>query len=280
MKDSQSEAIERVLSFRYVKMEKAGPKEVRSLAAPLPVVRKAISSNLDSGFYETAEFLAALMCETSVEAVKEEKLVPITELASRGIEFDSDAPMDQIVAQTPFDFTSRNIQFLDQVSRIRDVLSAAVLVDELREGRGSVSERIMRWDALVDKPSALFGPAAPMTRPGAEWLMFRGIPSFPLVGGSRTAKMPGLHGRRKGGEFSWILWEGPLGKDEIKTCLGLNWPSRTPEQRSAVGVCAGFSVALRKDATGYDGTVSPSRDIGTGSGLEWMTDSTELNEIG
>ena len=73
--------------------------------------------------------------------------------------------------------------------------------------------------------------------------------------------MAGFSGRRKSGEFNWIVWERPLVREVIKTALSAGWALKTKRQRQACGVPDGFAVSFRKDATGYDGTVSHSRPI-------------------
>ncbi len=257
--DARSALVESVLAFRYVKVEKNGPKEVQSLAAPVAVLRASLASHL-AGDWRTADTLASLMCECAAEAMGNKAPSP-DDLVGAGIEYDRHVPLNWTAAPTPFDFTSRNTQFLDQVRRVRDALSTDVILSDLSSGIGSASERIMRWDALVDMPGALFERVKPMRRPAAEWLVFRGIALFTLFAESANAGMAGLSGRRKAGEFSWVLWDRPLTRDVIKTVLALRWCAMGRTERMARGAATGFSVSLRKDATGYDGAVSPSRPL-------------------
>lgn len=259
--DSRSRAVEDVLSFRYLKVEKKGTKQVRALAAPVAVLRAALASRVSRGEWRTADTLAALMCESATDATSEDRAPSPSDLVTAGIEYDPDFPLDQLVTRTPFDFTSRNTQFLDQLARIREGLTSEAIGDDVTRGVGSRSDRIMRWDALVDTPWALFGGVAPMTRPAAEWLFFRGTGLFPLVGEAGRVRMFGLSGRRKAGEFSWILWDRPFSRDLVRTALGLQWSRMGRSQRTAHGAATGFVVSLRKDATGYDGAVSPSRPL-------------------
>lgn len=261
LEDGRSDVVKLVLDFRYVKIEKNGAKQVRSLAAPLAVLRAAMASNVSSAHWLAADTLASLMCESAVEPMGDNKAPSPNDLDRAGIEYDPHASLDLTVSPTPFDFTSRNTQFLDQVRRIRDVLTMEVIVRDLSLGTGSSSERVMRWDPLVDMPGALFDRIAPMSRPAAEWLVFRGIALFTLVAASGKVRMAGLSGRRKAGELSWVLWEQSLTRDVVKTALAVRWALMDRVERMARGAIAGFSVSLRKDATGYDGVVSPSRPL-------------------
>jgi hypothetical protein len=260
--DAKSKAVESVLSFRYVKMEKRGPKIVRSLAAPAAVFRDAISVCLSSRLDDAVRCLASLMCEPGRIDNEDKETGPSPEdFRHAGLSYDSRVPLSWLVNQTPFDFTSRNTQFLDQIDRIRDIIDADAVSADILRGQGAPCERIMRWDSLVDMPGALFSRAAPMTRPAAEWLIFRGISLFPLVADGGHATMPGFSGRRKAGELSWPLWTGMLPKDVVKTVLGVEWKVVAYEARLARGVPAAFVVSLGKDATGYDGVVSPARPL-------------------
>jgi hypothetical protein len=266
LEDARSELVDGVLAFRYLKREKRGCKPVQSLVAPAAVLRATITAHLVAGNWRIADALAALMCESATESVGDEETISHADLEAAGIPFDADASPDRVVSQTPFDFTSRNVQFLDQLRRIRDVLTVESIADELLHGVGSPCDRIMRWDALVDKPWALYGSVSAMTRPAAEWLVFRGLPFFTLVAGSGHVLMPGFAGRRKAGQLSWPLWERPLSRDVIRTVLGVSWRARNRSELLARGLQPGFEVALKKDATGYDGAVSPGQPWSDPSG--------------
>lgn len=259
--DAHSDVVNDVLAFRYIKREKAGLKPVQALTPPVAVLRAAMAGWLSSGAPMAADTLGSLMCESAVEEIPEAKRLCKADLDAAGVASDRDAATDLAVAPTPFDFTSRNTQFVDQIRRVRDGLTEQAIVDELMRGAGTPIDRIMRWDALVDMPGALFDRARPMTRPVAEWLAFRGITFFPLVEYRGRARVAGLEGRRKSGELSWTLWSTPLPRDVVRTALDVAWAETGGAERAARGVVAGFTVSLRKDATGYDGAVSPSRPL-------------------
>lgn len=259
--DAQSEHVNDLLSFRYVKRDKSGLKSAQSLSPPVAVLRAALFTRIKSGRAAVADTLGTLICETATEEMADAKQLTDTDLQEAGIEWDRDFPLDIAASPTPFDFTSRNTQFLDQIRRIRDSLTEDVVVREIRWSEGTPVGRIMRWDALVDMPGALFDRARPITRPAAEWLAFRAISFFPLVAGRGRARVSGLVGRRKAGEFSWVLWDAALRREVIKSVLATRWAVVSLAERVARGVFAGFTVELRKDATGYDGAVSPSRSL-------------------
>lgn len=260
--DARSAHVNDLLSFKYVKREQSGPRITQSLSPPVAVLRAALFDRIRAGRAAVADALGALICETATEEVAEAKQLSAAELQEAGVDWDHDLPLNIAASPTPFDFTSRTVQFLDQIRRIRDSLTEDAVVRDLRLAEGTPVDRIMRWDALVDMPGALFDRAKPMTRPVAEWLAFRGITYFPLSENRGRAVMYGLVGRRKAGEFTWVLWNTALSRQVIKSTLAMRWNSLSPAERAARGVCAGFTVELRKDATGYDGAVSPSKPVG------------------
>lgn len=254
--DARSELVEQVLRFEYLKVEKAGTKRVSSLKPPVAVLRKALLRSLRADAHGVAEFLAALCCETALSPADDTKVADAQALRAAGIDFDEDARLDMMAEPTPFDFTSRNVQFLDQLKLIRGALTFDRIDQQLFHGLGSDSDRIMRWDSRVDTPASLFERARATTQPVAEWLAFRGVRSFVLsTVGSRLA-MPGFQGRRKAGDFTWVLWEGPLSLEVVRSVLAHRWELEPSAGASAKGILAAFSVAFRKDATGYDGVVS------------------------
>jgi hypothetical protein len=259
--DANSSVVDDVLSFEYIKREKAGIKRVQALVPPVAVLRAALESRLASGNWAAAHYLGCLMCESAAEEIPEAKRLTVKDFAQTGVVCDPGTSLNLSAGPTPFDFTSRNAQFLDQIKNVRDALTETAIVDELVHGTGTPVERIMRWDALVDMPGALFERARPMTRPVAEWLAFRGATFFPLVDAAGRARVAGLSGRRKAGDLSWVLWTTPLAPDAIMTVLGHDWGRAGRAERLGRAVAASFVVSLRKDATGYDGSVSPSRAL-------------------
>lgn len=260
--DSRSREVESLLSFRYVKVEKKGPKLVAALTPPRAVLREALQRMLASECPWTADVLGTLCCESASEELDNEKAPSPDDLERLSVAFDPSVPLTETAGATPFDFTSRNTQFLDQIRRIRDVLTPDSIALDLTQGLGTSSQRIMRWDTLVDAPWALFSGLTPTARPVAEWLVFRGISCFPLTAVRGVASMPGFIGRRKSGELSWGLWETPLPRDVVRTLLGVPWSRVPPGERSVRGINTVITVAFRKDATGYDGAVSAGRILG------------------
>ena len=260
LRDAHSEDVDRVLRFKYLKAEKNGLKTVSALGAPVAVYREAVGRALADHLPRTAALLGCLMSECSGDEAGEDG--PSTaDLLGAGIAFDSGVSLNRVVGVTPFDFTSRNVQFLDQIRRVRDVLSIEVILNEIDCGLGTSAERIMRWHSLVDMPGALFSRVSPTPHPVAEWLMFRAISFFPALLIKRATTMPGFTGRRKSGEFAWVLWEQHLRRDVIASVLSVRWGSVGKQRREALGAPMGFVASFRKDATGYDGAVSPSRPL-------------------
>lgn len=258
--DAKSDEINALLSFHYYKVEKQGPKRVNALAPPVSVLRAWLQQLLADGRCEVADYSAAMMCESATDTLKDEKACAPDTLKEFGVPFDSTIPLNVIALQTPFDFTSRNTQFLDQIRLVRDAISKDAILDELLSGQGAPSERIMRWDMLTDLPAALFERSRPLPRPVAEWLFFRGLRPLTLTGNGRI-EMPGFSGRRKAGSFSWTLWEGFLTRDIIRTVLAQDSLLTNSAERAARGCGTAFTVRLIKDATGYDGSMTPSSPV-------------------
>lgn len=259
--DSCSQRVQDVLGFRYVKVEKRGAKEVRALTPPVAVLRAWFMNELERDMPAAASYASCLMCETATEGVDPDKVPGSADLSAAGIAFDPEYQLEEMALPTPFDFTSRNTQFLDQIRRVGDALTVELALQELREGVGAPCERIMRWDTLTDLPGAMFGSVRPTPRPVAEWLAFRGLALLPLSGAAGRVAMAGFEGRRKAGHFSWVLWDGLLSRDAVRTVLGHPSLIEDGSERAARGCVAGFSVVLGKDATGYDGSVSPSSPL-------------------
>lgn len=259
--DLGSDPVERALGFRYVKSEKLGPKLTGALMPPASVLRAWLRKQLADDALDAAGIGAALMCETATEAVDPKRGVPASVLEAFGVRYDDDYPLDRAVSMTPFDFTSRNTQFLDQLDHIRRVLTAESMLSELLEGGGAPCDRNMGWDPLLDLPRALFPGARPSARPTAEWLMFRALPLFTLVGDQTHVSMPSFRGRRKSGELSWGLWDGELPRQMVQTLLTMPIAGMSPEARQARGIRAVFRAAMLKDATGYAGVFSPSAPV-------------------
>lgn len=259
--DAASDETNTLLGFHYYKVEKQGPKKVNALAPPLSVLRAWLQRLIAAAQYEVADYTAALLCESATDTLKDEKVCDPAILREFQVPFDPGAPLNAVALQTPFDFTSRNTQFLDQIRLVRDVISKDVIVQELLSGHGAPSERIMRWDMLTDLPAALFERTRPVPRPVAEWLFFRGLRSLTLAGTGGRIAMAGFSGRRKAGSFSWLLWEGFLPRDMVRTVLVQGELLTNSEERAARGCGAAFTVRLIKDATGYDGSMTPSSPI-------------------
>lgn len=260
--DANSDEINALLAFGYYKVEKQGPKRVNALASPVSVLRAWLQQLLADAQYEVADYSAALMCESATDTLKDEKVCAPETLRECGVPFDPAVALNVVALQTPFDFTSRNTQFLDQIRRVRDTISKEAILEELQSGQGAPSDRIMRWDMLTDLPAALFERARPLPRPVAEWLFFRGLRRLSLTGKGGRIEMPGFSGRRKAGSFSWTLWEGFLTSDMIRTVLTQDSLLTNSAERAARGCGTAFTVRLIKDATGYDGSMTPSSPVG------------------
>src|SRR5690606_5832343 len=109
-----------LLSFRYVKQEKQGPKAVGGLRAPLAVVRAWQRARRDAEDDAALAYAAALFCDGVTEINK--KPATLADYLGQRIAIDPDVNLELTVERTFFDLTSRNAQFLEQVDIIRAYL--------------------------------------------------------------------------------------------------------------------------------------------------------------
>lgn len=264
--DADSAHVEALLSFRSLKLEKKGYKFVAKFSTSASVVRHWLLQLTETGDAWIANDALGLVCPDAVEIA--DKGVPTqAALREHDVAWDPGTPIEWTAQPTPFDFTSRNAQFLDQIRAIRAVVTRDATLDELRLGAGTACARIMRWDPLTETPYALFGGASVQTHPVAEWLAFRGLCFYPLHADGSNVCMAGMRGRRKEGTFRFALWETPLPKDMVRSMVAGSWlddGEHARRERSARGIVAAFEVGLTKDATGYDGAFTPSVPLDPG----------------
>lgn len=253
-----------LLSFRYVKLEKQGPKTVGGLKAPLAVVRAWQRAQREGGGEAEAAFAAGLFCDAVVEESK--KSATNEEHTKCGVPYDPDVALDQIVERTFFDFTSRNAQFLEQVQVIRGYLKPDIVRAALERGApdyvAAQTARTLDWDPTSDTPGAIFTGYRRGFLPVHEWLAFRSLSLFPLAGAGRRVLLTACSGRRLEGEFTWPLWDRPATLDAIRSLAG--YPKLTelkPDQRRALGISTLLQAGLTKKADGYTGTFAPARPV-------------------
>lgn len=253
-----------LLNFRYVKLEKQGPKTVGGLKAPLAVVRAWQRGQRDSEREADAAFAAGLFCDAVVEESK--KCATKEDHGKCGVAYDPDVDLAQIVERTFFDFTSRNAQFLEQVQVIRSYLKPKILRAALERGapdyEAARSARALDWDPTSDTPGAIFTGYQRGFLPAHEWLAFRSLGCFPLASIGRRVLLTACSGHRLDGQFTWPLWERPASLDAIRSLVGYpDLPKLKPDQRRALGVSTLLQARLTKKADGYTGTFAPARPV-------------------
>lgn len=264
MLDVASWADSPLLGFRYVKLEKQGPKTVGGLKAPLAVVRAWQRNQRDAEHEEAVAFAAGLFCDAVVEESK--KPATSEDHTKCGVVYDRDVGLEQIVERTFFDFTSRNAQFLEQVQVIREYLQPEVVHAALERGApdylAAKTARTLDWDPTSDTPGAIFTGYQRGFLPAHEWLAFRSLGCFPLASSGQRVLLTACKGRRLEGEFTWPLWEHPASLEAVRSLLGYpNMDSLTAPGRRALGLSALFRANLTKKADGYTGTFSPARPV-------------------
>jgi len=248
-----------ILHFRYVKIEKNGPKAVGGLRPPLAVLRRWLRERREEGDEVSLAYGAALMCETTGEPI--EKPPSVDQLREHEIAVDPDAPLDLSAGRTFFDFTARNAQFLEQVEEIRSYLGLEIISDGLRSGRPDArAPRSMDWDPTADTPGAIYTGYARGFLSVAEWLAFRGLVALPVSGRGSDSRTTACTGRRLAGAFIWPLWEAPTPLSTSRSLVA--WPrldQLEPDALRALGVVTVLRADLTKKADGYSGMFSPSR---------------------
>lgn len=253
-----------LLGFRYVKLEKQGPKAVGGLKAPLAVVRAWLRKQRDAGREAETAYGSALFCDAVIENAK--KWATSADHASCGVEHDAEIGLEQVIERTFFDFTSRNAQFLEQVQAIRGYLQPEVVRAALERGapdyEAARTARTLDWDPTADTPGAIFTGYRRGFLPLHEWLAFRALRCFPLASAGQRVLLTACTGRRLDGTFTWPLWERPARLAAICSLIGYPELSKLPPtQRRALGVSALLQAGLTKKADGYTGTFAPARPV-------------------
>jgi hypothetical protein len=250
-----------LLSFRYVKQEKQGPKAVGGLKAPLAVVRAWTSARRMAEDDESLAYAAALFCDGVTEANK--KPATAEDHLSLGIVVDPDVDMELTVERNFLDLTARNAQFLEQVELIRAHLTPNGIDEALRLGAPDYeAPRTLDWDPASDTPGAIYTGYRRGFLPVHEWLGFRALRLFPLANLGSKVRMTACTGRRLNGDFTWPLWERPASINSIRALLSYpNLSELSLDERSAFGVSALHQTGLTKKADGYTGTFAPARPV-------------------
>lgn len=249
-----------ILRFRYVKIEKKGPKAVAGLRPPLSVLRSWLRDRRNEDDESSLAHAAALMCETTGEPIDEP--ADLKQLREHGIEVDPDAPLGHSAGRTFFDFTARNEQFLEQIQEIRRrCLDRAIVHEVLRSGEVDPRKnRSMSWDPMADTPGSIYTGHSRGFLPAAEWLAFRGLVAFPTSNRGSVIATTACTGRRLSGEFVWPLWEVPAGAATVRSLVA--YPAMQqlgPASCRALGVVEVLKSDLTKKADGYSGMFSPTR---------------------
>lgn len=250
-----------LLTFRYVKQEKQGPKAVGGLKAPLAVVRAWSNDRRAAGDEESLAYGAALFCDGVTETNK--KPATAEDHRSLGISVDSDVDMELTVERNFLDLTARNAQFLEQVELIRAHLTPNGIEQALRLGAPDYeAPRTLDWDPAADTPAAIYTGYRRGFLPVHEWFGFRALRLFPLSNVGSRPIMTGCTGRRLDGDFTWPLWKHSATLDAIRTLIGYpRLTELTAQERSALGISALLQAGLTKKADGYTGTFAPARPL-------------------
>lgn len=263
--DRQAAVVQRVLTLSYPKIENdaktkgKAAKPFLGLRPPVGVLRAWLTQWIQAGDWEAISTLAGLMTETATEAIKAESCPRIDQVGELAVDTTRSDALTRSAAPTPFDFTSRNQQFLDQARLIAGSLHAAEIEAELiGKSHGVVADRTMGWDMREDRPGALFSATPSRRLPVLEWLAFRALSLFPLLGTGEMGLAPSCQGRRKQGRFRWCLWDVPVSLRAFQALSRSVWPAtRSIESRCSLGVVEVFESELAKGADGYSGVFQP-----------------------
>ncbi len=256
--DLKRPAVQQVLGLQYPKVEKKGVKAFAGLRPPVGILRHWLHEALEHPDRGTLDYFSALMCEAVTEPIPTDKR-PTSEDLSFSIDASQGDALAESAAQTVFDFTSKNQQFLDQARLIAcDLCIEEIRSELLGASEGVAGGRTMGWDSREDKPGALFTQVLPPRYPALEWLAFRSLPFFPVHGDGGSATTTACRGRRKQGHFRWCVWTPKATRRGVASLLQLIRSATAPGvDRSAVGVAEVFESELGKGADGYSGVFRP-----------------------
>ncbi len=250
-----------LLSFRYVKQEKQGPRSVGGLRAPLSVVRAWLRVQREAEDEASLAYAAALFCDGVTEVNK--KPATVEEHQQLGIQIDDDVSIDLTVERNFFDLTARNAQFLEQVELIRAYLNSELVFDALTSGNADYdAPRTLDWDPSSDTPGAIYTGFRRGFLPAHEWLGFRALRLFPLASRGSKVRMTACTGRRLSGDFIWPLWNRPATWNAVRSLIAYpNLASLKVDERQAFGIAELLQSELTKKADGYTGTFAPARPL-------------------
>ena len=257
--DRQAWATAPILAFRYVKLEKKGPKLVGGMRPSAAVLRAWLARRLDRNDSASLSHACALWSEGAYTETS--GTAPTREvLRLHSVEATQDVPLSRVLLPTHFDFTSRNAQFLEQAEQIRGYVTPERMLAELSSAQGdSSAPRTLDWDTLTDIPGALAGSQSAGFRPGTEWLAFRGLSMLPVHATGHALQTTACTGRRKSGSFTWPLWTPSLSPDTTRSLIAYPRLAQiAAAERSAMGIGAVFTSKLTKKADGYAGVFAPS----------------------
>lgn len=251
-----------VIKMKYPKKEKERIKMFGGLRPPVTFFRKQLGDLASQSCRDSVDLVAGLMCETATEELADKKQLNSDELDGLGMTSVDDRHSSRIVAQTSFDFTSRNAQFLDQARLIGESLdSAAVHAALIGHRADPICQRTMDWSQTRDTPAALFGRGTGLPNPTLlEWLMFRSLSLMPVFSQRGDAVTTACSGRRKNGAFRWCLWRDFASVHEVRFLLRTMFhATNTTTTRAALGLISVFEANLGKTSDGYGGVFNPTQ---------------------
>jgi hypothetical protein len=253
-----------VLRFRYVKVGKK-TLPFAGLTPPVAVLRGWLTERLEQGDYGAIEYACALMTETATQPLEDDASAPAETLERFGIRLDAQATLDRACMQSPFDFSSRNMQFLDQIDTIRRrIVENPAWVDQALTSGDAVEDdvRSMGWDTSAKAPGAQYPIRRNRRYPVAEWLAFRGLALLPIFGVRDKVHATGCHGQRLAGKFVWPVWVPPATLVTVRSLMACPDLEREKVAKlRALGVAQVFRAGLTKLGK-YDAIFSPTEPVG------------------
>lgn len=254
--DVQAWKDEPILWFRYLKLEKNGAKEVGALRAPLAVFHEWLLERRLERDETSLSYAQALMTETASETLKAAPAPK--QFRDAEIPLSEDAPLHRSTERTFFDFTSRNVQFLEQVAVIRRQVTPETILDALSRGAAQPDGRTLDWDLASDVPGSIYTGYSRGYLPVHEWLAFRALVCFPIAGLGTRVRTTACTGRRLRGAFLWPLWEVPANPDAVRSLVARpDLAGLSSAERAALGISVLLKAELTKKADGYTGIFAP-----------------------
>lgn len=226
-------------TYEKARTKKQGPKQVADLKPPPDKFRAFVKKCVEdwlNGSLEGADYAAAYATDVAVDGNGNTK-------------------------PTAFHFTAAQQTFLGTVENIRSLVNPEWVEESLFLGQAEKPGPNLRWSPNAERNWALMAndPSGEPTVVDAplEWLAFRGLPLLPSFPHGTRIITTCVFGQGDETNFAWPLWSVPASVHTVRSILQIDWKNAGAEERTARGIFAVCSSAIRRTSQGY-GNFGPS----------------------